>query len=30
MEAVDHMSEVNDLALEITKVAGTNKDKYGI
>jgi len=29
MEAVDRiMSEVNDLALEITKVAGTNKDKY--
>jgi ABC-type glycerol-3-phosphate transport system substrate-binding protein len=29
LEAVDRiMSEVNDLALEITKVAGKNKDKY--
>ncbi len=29
MEALDEiMSEVNDLALEITKVAGTNSDKY--
>jgi len=29
LEAVSRiMSEVNDLALEITKVAGTNKDKY--
>ncbi len=29
LEAVDRiMSEINDLALEITKVAGKNKDKY--
>ncbi len=29
MEAIDEiMSEINDLALEITKVAGTNADKY--
>lgn len=29
LEAIDRiMSEVNDLALEITKVAGKNKDKY--
>ena len=29
MEAIDEiMSDVNDLALEITKVAGTNADKY--
>lgn len=29
LEAVDRiMSEVNDLALEVTKVAGKNKDKY--
>lgn len=29
LEAVSRiMSEINDLALEITKVAGTNKDKY--
>lgn len=29
MEALDEvMSDVNDLALEITKVAGTNSDKY--
>lgn len=29
MEGIDEiMSEVNDLALEITKVAGTNADKY--
>lgn len=29
LESVDRiMSEINDLSLEITKVAGTNKDKY--
>ena len=29
LEVVDRvMSEINDLSLEITKVAGTNKDKY--
>lgn len=29
MEEIDEvMSDVNDLALEITKVAGTNADKY--
>jgi len=29
LEAVDRlMNEINDLALEVTKVAGTNKDKY--
>lgn len=29
VEAVENiMSEINDLSLEITKVAGTNKDKY--
>ncbi len=29
LEAVDRiMSEINDLSLEVTKIAGTNKDKY--